>query len=317
MARRFATDVDSWMIPHMDTTRDALNRRFVIEGLAEIVDGSGGLLKVRVAGAAASGEMYLQGAHVTSWHPRGVGEMLFVSRRTRWEAGHPIRGGVPVCFPWFGNKEGDAAAPAHGFVRTEEWTLESIERADDAVTVSMRTGSSDATKRWWPADFSLVHRVTFGPTLTMELIASNTGTEPLRYEEALHSYHGVGHVEQVRVRGLDQHVYRDKVDAHREKTQQGEILFLSETDRMYLNASGTIEVEDAASRRQTTIAKKHSHTTVVWNPWIARAQALPDLQDDEWQRFICIEPSNVGPSAVALAPGEQHVMAVVISVNQP
>lgn len=316
MARRFATDVDWWMIAHMNTTRGALNRRFAIEGLAEVVEGQGGLLKVRVTGATASGEMYLHGAHVTSWHPRDLDEVLFVSARTRWEAGQPIRGGVPVCFPWFGSKEGQAGAPAHGFVRTQEWTLESIQRRDDAVTVSMRTESSEVTKRWWAADFSLVHRVTFGPTLRMELMVSNTGPAPLRYEEALHSYHRVGHVEQVRVRGLDQQVYRDKADALREKTQHGDILFVSETDRMYLNTSGTIDVEDAAFRRHTTIAKEHSLTTVVWNPWIARAQALPDLQDDEWQRFICIEPSNVGPSAVELAPGEQHVMAVVISLDQ-
>jgi glucose-6-phosphate 1-epimerase len=302
------------MIAGMDTTRDALNRRLAIPGCAEIVEGSGGLLKVRAASAAGTGEMYLHGAHVTSWHPREVGEVLFVSERTRWEAGRPIRGGVPVCFPWFGNREGDAEAPAHGFVRNHAWTVESIQRRGDAVTVSMATESTEEGKRWWPADFRLVHRVTFGSTLTMELIVSNTGTTALRYEEALHSYHRIGDIEQVRVRGLDQQVYRDKTDANREKTQQGDIVILSETDRMYLNTRGTIEIEDAALRRRTRIAKEHSQTTVVWNPWIGRAAALPDLGDDEWPQFVCIEPSNVGPSAVELGPGQQHVMSAALSI---
>jgi glucose-6-phosphate 1-epimerase len=294
----------------------ALTSRFAIPGIAEIVEGNGSLSKVRITSATCTGEMYLHGAHVTSWAPHEAGEVLFVSEATRWQDGQPIRGGVPICFPWFGSKEREPTAPAHGFVRTSAWQLESIEHRDAAVTVSMFTESSPLTRRWWAADFRLVHRVTFGATLTMELIVSNTGNDPLRFEEALHSYHRVGDIAEVRVRGLDQQVYRDKTDAYREKPQHGDIVIRAETDRMYLNTSGTIELEDAALRQRTTIAKQHSQTTVVWNPWIERARALPDLRDDEWPRFICIEPSNVAASAVELAPGEQHVMAVSISVAE-
>jgi glucose-6-phosphate 1-epimerase len=300
----------------MDGTLIELNRRFAIDGLADVVEGSGGLLKVRVTSPDAAGEMYLHGAHVTSWSPRDVGEVLFVSGATRWEDNRPIRGGVPICFPWFGPREGDAQAPAHGFVRTKAWQIESIEAGDDAVTVSMFTESSDETTRLWPADFRLVHRVTFGSTLTLELLMTNTGTSPLRFEEALHSYHRVGHIGQVRVRGLDQTAYRDKTDSNREKTQPGDIAVVSETDRVYLDTSGTIEIEDTALRRRTRIAKERSQNTVVWNPWIERAMALADLRDDEWTQFICIEPGNVAVSAVELAPGQEHVMKVVVSVSE-
>jgi glucose-6-phosphate 1-epimerase len=301
----------------MNSVLDELNRRFAIEGRAVIVEGSGGLCKVRVTSPQAAGEIYLHGAHVTSWAPTHAGEALFVSKQTRWEDGRPIRGGVPICFPWFGPKDDDAEAPAHGVVRTRAWELESIESGDGSVTVTMATTSSEDIRRFWSADFRLVHRVTFGSTLRMELIASNTGTSPMRCQEALHTYHRVGDIEHVRVRGLDGHVYRDKTDAYREQTQHGDVVFRSETDRVYLNATGTIEIEDAVLRRRTRIVKERSRTTVVWNPGIDRARALTDLRDAEWRDFVCIEPSNVAESAVELAPGQEHTMAVAIDVVEP
>jgi glucose-6-phosphate 1-epimerase len=137
-------------------------RRFEIPGVAQVVEGKGGLPKVLITSSAAAGEMYLHGAHVTSWKPARGEEVLFVSAESRWEDGHAIRGGVPVCFPWFGAKADDPKAPAHGFVRAKAWQLESIAQAGDAVTVSMFTESSESTSKWWPAEFRLVHRATFG-----------------------------------------------------------------------------------------------------------------------------------------------------------
>jgi glucose-6-phosphate 1-epimerase len=296
-------------------TLTELNRRFAIARRADIVEGNGGLPKVRVTSAEATGEIYLHGAHVTSWVPSEAAEVLFVSKQTRWEDGRPIRGGIPICFPWFGPKDGEAAAPAHGVVRTKAWQLEAIEAVDDAVSVTMVTTSGDDTRQLWPADFRLVHRVTFGSTLRLELTASNTGAGPLRFEAALHSYHRVGDIEQARVLGLDRHVYRDKTDSYREKTQHGDVVFRSETDRVYLNATGAIEIEDAVLRRRTRIVKEHSRTTVVWNPGIDRARALTDLRDAEWRDFVCIEPSNVADAAVELAPGQQYALAVAVSVS--
>ena len=138
------------------------DRRFEIPGTAQLVEGNGGLPKVRITSREVAGEMYLHGAHVTSWKPAGRKEMLFLSAQSRWEDGRAIRGGVPICFPWFGDKAGDPKAPAHGFVRTKTWQIESIAQVDDAVTVSMFTESNENTKKWWPADFRLVHRATFG-----------------------------------------------------------------------------------------------------------------------------------------------------------
>src|SRR5580692_2424135 len=151
------------------------DRRFEIPNIAQIVEGNGGLPKVRITSPGGEGEMYLHGAHVTSWKPVGREEVLFVSSKSRWEQGRAIRGGVPICFPWFGGKGDDPQAPAHGFVRTKAWQLESIAQVGEGVAVSMFTESDEETKRWWPADLRLVHRVTFASELRLELVVTNTG----------------------------------------------------------------------------------------------------------------------------------------------
>ena len=290
------------------------DHRFEIPGTAQVVEGNGGLPKVRITSPEVGGEMYLYGAHVTSWKPVGGEEVLFLSSQSRWEHGHAIRGGVPVCFPWFGDKADDPKAPAHGFVRTKAWQLESIAQVGAAVTVSMFTESNEDTKRWWPAEFRMVHRATFGSELSLELVVTNTGRTSLRFEEALHAYHRVGNITDGRLRGLDKVHYLDKTDSNRKKIQHGEIVIVSETDRVYLNTRDTIELEDPVLYRRIRVTKENSLTTVVWNPWVQKAHSLADLADDEWTQMICIESSNVSDFAVDLAPGQQHKMKAIVRV---
>ena len=298
----------------MEGAIEELDRRFEIPGIAQVVEGKGGLPKVRITSPEAAGEMYTHGAHVTSWTPAGGEEVLFLSSQTRWEHGHAIRGGIPICFPWFGGKADDPKAPAHGLVRTKSWQLESITQVGRAVTVSMFTESDESTKRWWPAEFRLVHRATFGRELSLKLEVTNTGKTSLRFEEALHTYHRVGNIEMTRVRGLDKVQYLDKTDSNRKKVQRGEIAIVSETDRVYLNTQDAVELEDTVLRRRTRVIKQNSLTTVVWNPWVQKAQALSDLGDDEWMQMICIETSNVADFALVLAPGQQHTMEAVVKL---
>jgi len=292
----------------------AESRRFEIPGTADVVEGKGGLQKVCITSPGAVGEMYLHGAHVTSWKPAGAEEVFFLSSQSRWEHERAIRGGIPICFPWFGGKADDPNAPAHGFVRTKAWQLESIAQVEDGVIVSMFTESDEDTKRWWPADFRVVYRVTFASELRLELVVTNTGKMSLRFEEALHAYHRVGNVLKTRLGGLCTVHYIDKTDSNRKKTQHGEIAIVSETDRVYLDTSDAIEMEDPALRRRTHVAKENSRTTVVWNPWVQKAHSLTDFADDEWMQMICIETSNVSDFAVELAPGQQHKMEALVRV---
>ena len=297
----------------MDATAES-NRRLEIPGIAQIVEGNGGLLKVRVTSAKGTGEVYFLGANVTSWKPAGREEVLFASSQLRWEEGRAIRGGVPICFPWFGGKADDPKAPAHGFVRTKTWQLESISQSGDAVTVSMLTESNEDTKKWLSAEFRLVYRVTFDSELGLELEVNNIGQTPLHFEEALHAHHRVGNIEKTLVRGLDAIHYLDKTDSNREKIQRGEIAVISETDRVYLDTSDSIEVDDPVLQRRTRVRKESSRTTVVWNPWVEKAHSLPDFGDEEWTNMICIETSNVSDYAPTLAPGQQHRMKALVRV---
>jgi glucose-6-phosphate 1-epimerase len=293
----------------------ALNGRFRIPGVAEVVSGNGGLPKVYVSVPSASAEIYLHGAQVTSWQPAGAEEAIFLSARSHWQDGRAIRGGIPICFPWFRAKADDPQAPAHGFVRTREWRLDSVTtEAEGAAIVTCFTESDETTRRWWPHEFRLVHRITVGSTLRLELTATNTGTAPLSFEEALHTYFRVGEVGNVRVRGLDRVTYLDNADGNREKIQSGDVVFRGATDNAYLNAHGSVELVDPDLHRTLRTDKENSATTVVWNPWQPGAASLADLGDDEWQRMACVEASNILGSSVSLAPGQQLTLRATLNI---
>jgi len=293
---------------------DELNERFAIAGVARITAGNGGLPRVSVSGPAATAEIYLHGAQLTSWCPAGVEDVIFLSKQSQWAAGRAIRGGIPVCFPWFRNKADDPKAPSHGFVRTKAWQLDSVERLGDAVRVSLSTSSDEGTRAWWPYDFHLVHRVTIGAELTQELVMKNTGSTGLRFEEALHTYYRVGGADAVRIRGLDGVAYLDNMDGNREKRPLGDIAFTAQTDRAYLDTTHPVEIVDPILRRRIRLEKQASLTTVVWNPWSTGAQSLSDLGDDEWRTMACVEASNIRAFAVDLEPGQQHSMQTLIKV---
>lgn len=293
-----------------------LDHRFGIPGVARVCEGNGGLPRVQVTGSSAQGEIYLHGAQVTSWKPAGNDEVLFVSAKSRWEEGQAIRGGIPICFPWFRAKTDDPHAPAHGFVRTKTWQLDSIVEDDVGVAVIMFTESDEQTRRWWPGEFRLVHRATFGSELKLELTCRNTGKTPLRFEEALHSYNQVADVVSVRLQGLDGTRYLDNTDSNKEKAQVGEVTIASQTDNAFLNTQNAVDLIDPKIRRRIRLQKTNSSTTVVWNPWREGASGLRDLGEDEWKQFLCVEASNIIGTAVTLAPQQEHKMSAVLSVEK-
>jgi glucose-6-phosphate 1-epimerase len=294
---------------------DELNERFGITGTVQVTAGNGGLAKLNIIGSLAKAELYLHGAQVTAWRPAGEKEVLFLSAHSKWEDGRAIRGGIPVCFPWFRAKADDPNAPAHGFVRTKEWDLESIDAGEDgAVTVVCATRSNEGSRRWWPHDFRLTHRITVGNTLDMELTVTNTGSTPFRFEEALHTYFKVGDVEQVEVRGLEGVTFLDNVDGNQEKAQANSLRLTGPVDNAYVDTRSAVEFADRVLGRQVRTAKENSSTTIVWNPWRQGAAKLPDLGDEEWQQMICVEAANILGGAISLDPGKEHTMHVEIGL---
>jgi glucose-6-phosphate 1-epimerase len=291
-----------------------LECHFGIPGVARVCEGNGGLPRVQITGSSAQGEIYLHGAQVTSWKPAGNDEVLFVSAKSRWEEGQAIRGGIPICFPWFRAKTDDPHAPAHGFVRTKTWQLDSIVEDDAGVAVIMFTESDEQTRRWWPGEFRLVQRATFGSELKLELTCRNTGNTALRFEEALHTYNQVADVVSVRLQGLDGTRYLDNADSNKEKAQLGEVTIASQADNAFLNTQNAVDLIDPKIGRRIRLQKTNSSTTVVWNPWREGARSLRDLGENEWKQFLCVEASNILGTAVILAPQQEHKMFAMLSV---
>ncbi|WP_066584620.1 D-hexose-6-phosphate mutarotase [Cellulomonas timonensis] len=277
--------------------------------------GRGGLPRVRVAGPAASGEIYLNGAHVTSWRPDGQGDVLWMSAASGYSPGQPLRGGIPLCFPWFGAHAADPAAPAHGFARRTAWDLLGAEEDGDDMRVRFGLHDSAATRAGaWPHRFEATCTVTIGPWLSVTLDVVNRDDRDVVVEEALHTYLSVGDVREARVTGLEGAWYIDKLAAPELVAQDGPIRFTAETDRVYLGTRATALVEDPSRARAVTVAKSGSASTVVWNPWAAKAAAMPDFGDDEWTGMLCVETGNVGVDAVRLAPGEGHQMTAHVGL---
>lgn len=299
---------------------DRLNSSFAIPGVAQIVAGNNGLPKVRVTTAAAAAEIYLHGAHLTSWAPGGAEEVIFLSEQAQFQDGKAIRGGVPICFPWFNAKANandyTPPAPAHGFVRAKTWDLESITHEGNAVAVALSTGNGEATRPWFPHDFRVEYRATVGAQLKLELTVLNTGATPFTFEEALHTYYRVGAIEGVRIVTLDGVAYQDNADSNHEKLQHGDNTFAGRTDNAYLNTRADLELIDPAFDRRILIGKENSLNTVVWNPWRELASVMADLGDDEWRRFVCVEAANIRAASVTLQPGERHTMTVHVRLAE-
>jgi glucose-6-phosphate 1-epimerase len=300
------------MPPQLSSTD--LNRLHAIPGIAEILENESGP-HVGITTKSCTATMHLHGAQITSWKPATSQEIIFQSSKARFTEGQAIRGGIPICFPWFRAKSDDPKAPAHGFVRTKNWNLESIKAEGDNALVTMTTESDDATKKYWPADFQLKLRATFGAELTLELSTTNTGTTPLRYEEAIHTYYAIGDIHQARIKGLDNATYLDNTDANQEKKQTADVAVSAATDSAYTNNENALDLVDTVLNRRIHIQKQNSRTTVIWNPWEAAANKMSDMGPDEWKKMLCVEGANILANAVALNPGAHHTTTVTMTVT--
>jgi D-hexose-6-phosphate mutarotase len=298
----------------MDVTE--LNERFGIDHCTRFEPGNGGLQRLAITTGAAEATIYLHGAHVTHYQPRRQQPVLFMSRQSQFAAGKPIRGGVPICLPWFAAKEDDPSAPMHGFARLFDWTVESTQRIDqDRASVTLRFDAPpDSMQKYWPDQFEARYIVTVGNELEMQLQVTNRSSSSFTFTEALHSYLSVGDISRTSVLGLEGTEYLDKVTQRTVRQPNEPICFDAETDRVYISTMTTCVVDDRGLKRKIAIAKSGSRSTVVWNPWIAKAKALPDFADDEWRGMLCDETANTRQNPVTLALGDSHSMTAIVKV---
>jgi D-hexose-6-phosphate mutarotase len=294
----------------------SLNETFAITNQVAFATGAGGLTFAEVRNRHAAATISLYGAQVLAFQPHGQQPVLWRSARSQYQQGKAIRGGVPICWPWFGPHPSDPSKPAHGFARTAMWrVLATAALANGATQIRLRLSDSDASFALWPHSFDIRAVVTVGAELRVELIVRNFGDAPYTSGGALHSYFDVDDIRAIAIHGLEDHEYIDQLDGQR-KTQHGPVTIAGETDRVYLNATTTCTIDDPGMARRISIAKAGSHTTVVWNPWIEKAQRLADFGDHEYQGMVCVETANALGDSVTVAPGGEHRLVAIIGVEE-
>jgi glucose-6-phosphate 1-epimerase len=299
----------------------SLNDNFSIDGVL-LFEQHGELIRARVTTPACTAEFYLQGAHLTQWQPAGQKPLLFLSECSLFEAGKPIRGGVPVIFPWFGARAVNEFSertdgPSHGFARIQNWELAFAAMAGEDLHVAFTLGPTEMSRALGYDDFQLAYRLILGKELRMQLTVANPGKAPLHFEEALHTYLLVGDAQQVSIIGLGDTDYLDKTDGFKKKNQKESPLTMTcETDRPYLDTVTPLNLDDPIYKRRITVDKSGSKTTVVWNPWSELSAKLADMPDNGWLEMTCIETANAVSDAVTLAPGGQHTMEAHLFVQE-
>jgi len=275
------------------------------------LDGRGELPMVEITTAWSTAEIYLHGAHVTNFKRHGEPPLLFLSQCSRFEPNQPIRGGVPIIFPWFGPREG---LGMHGFARTKPWELKEVLPAPDG-TVSVRFRLPDYPEAGAYPPFTAEYVVTVNDALTLELNVTNKSTDAkLEFEECLHTYFAVDDIAATHIVGLKGVSYLDKVSNFAKKTEKEEaIRITSEVDRVYLNTTSAVDIRDERLGRVIRVEKKNSASTVVWNPWIAKAQQMPDFGNEEYQNMVCVESGNVNTNKIMLDPGKSSSLTVKLT----
>lgn len=270
----------------------------------------GGVVEVTNAHAAA--RISLQGAHVLTYGRTGRPPLLWLSKRAVFAPGKAVRGGVPVCWPWFGPHPTDAAQPAHGFARTAVWSLEDARLEDGAHKLLFRLPSEAGAAVGWRAAVDLCLEVGVGPVLALALTATNNGTAPVTLGGALHSYIAVGDVTRIRITGLEKRPFIDQLNPAARPVQEGPVVFTAETDRVYDDPGPRCVIEDPVLNRRVTVEKAGSRSTVVWNPWPEKARRMADLGEDQHRDFVCVETANALSDVVTVPAGGVHRLSAVL-----
>jgi len=298
-------------------SKDQLNSAFGIKNHVVFTEGNGGLLKlVAHHDSGSSVELYLQGAHITSWKDPKGNELLFLSKNSFFKEGKAIRGGIPVIFPQFGPGE----LPQHGFARASSaWKVYSTKIDDHKnIYVELILSEYADSLKVWPHHFNLHFSFTLSQhSLSNQLMVINNNTEnkPFSFTTALHTYYRVSHLHEASILGLKGVEYIDKVDQMKVKKEEAEEKKIAqETDYVYMNTPATLTLRDGKHGRLFVVEKHGFTDAVVWNPWEEKAKTMADFSKEEYLEMICVEAAVV-KTPVILQRGEKWVGNVNVHVK--
>lgn len=299
-------------------TVEQLNKDFGISGQVEVVEGKGGFPIVTVSNEKAKAKISVYSAQVLSFQPAGEStDLMFVSENAYYQTGKATKGGIPICWPWFGPDPEGKGRASHGFVRNRMWTLLAAESSPTGeTTVRLGMSPSEETLAIWPCQFDLVMEVVVGEQLAVTLTTKNTGDTAFPITQAFHTYFRTGDIGKVKVLGLEGQAYLDKPDNGVQKTQDGVIEIAGEVDRVYMDVPAELVIEDGELGRRIRINSTGSKTAIVWNPWADIAQNMADLEDNDYQRFICVETANAADDVVEVAAGAEYQLKAVYTIER-
>ena len=279
---------------------DSLNAQYGLGDQLVFCEHPSGLVFAKVKTDHCTGEFFLQGAHVTEYQ-----DLLFMSSQAVFAQGKALRGGIPICFPWFNSHPLDANLPAHGWARTSPWQVLSTRFQDSAIITELGLIKDQ---------FRLVYRIEMGGVLKVFFEATCQSDISCDYEVALHTYFRIGDIERVSISGdLKECGYYDQLTKLDHAASQEPIHFDQETDRIYYGTASSIAIQDPALERSIEIQSTGSQSTVVWNPWIEKSKRMSDFGDLEYRQMCCIETANVRRRSVRLEPGQTHRTSLQIA----
>ena len=300
----------------INTDIDELNKRFGINSnnsQVSFANGAGGIPVIEVVNEQAKALISMQGAHLLSWIPVGEDEVIWLSEDAQFKQGKSVRGGVPICWPWFGAHDNNAAFPAHGFARTVLWEIvETVQLESGETKISFKLDVNkldDEIKKMCSAKITAEYSVTIGSSLKFELATINASEDDIVIGEALHTYFNVGDITDVSVTGLDGKDYLDKTDEFKRKKQNGDIRIAGEVDRVYLQTTDDVFIKN--KQRTLCISKQGSQSTVVWNPGKQVAEKMGDLGDEGYMKMLCVESANAAEDVVVIPAGQSHRLDVI------
>lgn len=301
----------------MKTLLETLNHDFALPGELEFVSGPGGFIVARVSNALATAEVALHGGQVLAFQPAGEEPVLWLSPDSEFSDKRAIRGGIPLCWPWFGPHSSVPAFPKHGFARLETWQVIGAERlAGGETRLRLILPQVNTILEWWQHPFELSVEITVGRELDVRLRAHNPGPDAFRITAALHSYFQVRDVETIAIEGLEGKIYLDQPAGGVPRLQEEEVTLRGEVDRVYLDTANSCVIIDPRLKRRIKVDKRGSRSTVVWNPGAELVQKIRDFTDTEWSKVVCLETANAASDAIEIPPGGEHVLGTTISVER-
>ena len=281
-----------------------LNQKFGIPDLLQFVENDQSAQVVRVESPFGSMEIARQGAQLLFWTPKNQAPVVWLSPQAAFKEGKSLRGGAPICWPWFGAHPENPQLPGHGFARNIDWRMLETSRLRDAIRVTMILEPGEEQLKIWPHMAELTLSITMGEAMEIALTTNNISDKPLVITQAVHTYFHVGDIARVQVEGLENKEYIDKAGEETRRRQQGAVTIDREVDRIYLDCPEDVVIVDEALQRRIRISKQGSNSTVVWNPWIEKGAAFGDMGEEGYRNMLCVETTNAAEDCIIVKPGE-------------